>query len=475
MKNVKKIFLLFIASFALSSCDKGFEELNTNPNAPLSVPSELLMSDVIFIAMNSSYSTFVGGDMGECWAQHWGKVQYNDEERYQPRSSVIQDLVWKNYYEDVISDAKTIEKLSITEKNKAMQAVGLILQSYGYLYLTDVFGSIPFTEAMKAEEGIFSPKYDSQETVYTGVLTMLDQANDLLSKLDDDDAISASSDLLYGGDASRWQKFANSLKFRALMRISGKKDVKAELTELLTRPMFESSTDEAKLIYLSAAPSANPMFENIVFNVRGEFKLNEKLVNMLADLSDPRLPVYAQPNKKGEYRGKPAGIEDLPSPLYNYDNVSAVGTLYLEPTAPGYFLSYTQLQFLMAEAAQRGLIAGDAAMYYNNAVTASFEANGVGADAADYLAQATVAYDGSLQRIGEQEWVALFCQGVEAWTEWRRTGFPALTPAIEGVINQIPSRYTYPSIEQSVNKANYAAAVAQQGEDKLTTKVWWMK
>lgn len=475
---MRKILLMTAVAIGLTfsaGCDQGFEELNTNPNDPTTVPSGLLIADVVFNAGNTLYSTFVGGDMGSCWAQHWGKVQYNDEERYVPRENVIETLIWKVYYEDVISDARTMQLIAETEENKNVQGVGLVMQAYGYSVLTDMFGNIPFTDAIKASEGNFTPTYDSQEVVYNGILAMLDQADELLSA--DGGTINASSDILYGGDWSKWEKFANSLKFRCLMRISGKRDVSNDLKDLVAnRSMFASRADEAKLVYLGADPSANPLYETIVFGNRGEHKLNERLVKMLDDLNDPRLPVYAQPNTDGDYRGKPAGIEDVPNDAYNYENVSAVGLYYLQATAPAYFVSYSELLFLMAEAAQRGLISGNAADYYNMGIAASFEANGLSASqAATYTAQGTVVYSASkgLQQIAEQNWMGLFCQGVEAWTEWRRTGYPALQPAIEGLISEIPSRYTYPAIEQSVNKAAYEAAVAAQGPNSLTTKIWW--
>lgn len=474
---MRKLLLWSVFTAAMTfniGCDKGFEELNTNPNDPITVPSGLLLADILFTTGNSLYSTFVGGDMGACWAQHWGKVQYNDEERYVPRESVIETTVWKTFYEDVISDSRTMQLLAETEENKNMQGVALVMQSYGYLVLTDLFGNIPFTDAIKASEANYTPAYDSQETVYNGVFTMLDQADLLLSE--DGGDINPNSDILYGGSWSKWEKFANSLKFRALMRISGKKDVSADLKALLNRNLFTSSADEANLPYLESSPSANPIYETINLGARGEFKLNSKLVDMLAETNDPRLEVYAQLNDDDEYRGKPAGIEDVPNDNYNYDNVSAIGTFYLEPKAPAYLLAYSELLFLMAEAANKGLIDGDAASYYNDAITASFAANGLSAGlATDYIAQNAIAYNSTtgLQQIGEQKWVALFCQGVEAWTEWRRTGFPALSPALEAVISEIPSRYTYPVIEQSVNKAAYEAAVAAQGPNLLTTKVWW--
>ncbi len=471
---MKKITLLLFACVAMLlavSCDKGFEELNTNPNDPITVPSGLLIADVVFNAGNSLYSTFVGGDMGECWAQHWTKVQYNDEERYQPRGTVIQDLVWKTYYEDVVSDAKTMQNLAVAEENSNMQGVALVLQAYGYSVLTDVFGAVPFSEAIQATTENFTPKYDSQEEVYTGILAMLDAAE--AAFVLESGVINPDSDILYGGDADKWRKFANSLKFRCLMRISGKKNVAADLQALMSRPMFTSNADEAKLVYKSSNPSANPIYETIVYGFRNEFKINSRLLEVLADYNDPRDAVYAAPNADGELRGKPAGIENVPNDDYNYDNVSPIGSLYLEPTAPGYFVSFAELSFLMAEAAQKGYISGSAQHYYEQGIEASFAANGL--SLGSYLSgPAAYSEATALKQIGEQKWLALFCQGVEAWTEWRRTGYPALTPASEAYIDEIPSRYTYPSIEQSVNKVAYDAAVSAQGADLLTTPIWWM-
>lgn len=474
---MKKIALSFIllGSLFVTSCDKGFEELNTNPNSPIVVPAHLLINDAVFNTTNIMYSTFVGGDMGSCWAQHWSKVQYNDEERYSPRNNVLETTIWKGLYEDVVAGGKSIERLAAGEENSSVQGVGLVLQAYGYSVLTDMFGDIPFSEATRADEGIFAPKYDSQQDVYTGILAMLDQANTLFAA--DNGTIPSTSDILYSGDVGKWRKFANSLKFRCLMRISGEVNVAAQLQELISRPMFSSNNDEAKLVYLGADPSANPIFETIVFGNRNEFKVNSVLVDMLTDLNDPRLEVYAQTNADGEYRGKPSGYANVPNDDYDYNNVSPIGKRYLEATAPGYWMSFSELSFLMAEAAQKGYITGDAKSYYQQGITASFAANGLSASAAAaYYTQGNIAYNSAdgLQQIAEQNWLGLFCQGVEAWTEWRRTGFPALSPAFESFIPTIPARYTYPGIEQSVNGINYDAAVANQGPNLLTTKVWWM-
>ncbi len=465
-----------VGLLAVGSCDKGFTELNENPNDPLAVPSNLILPNTIRISQNIMYSTFVGGDMGSCWGQHFAKVQYNDEARYIPRPNVIESTVWNGLYVSVIADALKMGELALAEENNDMQGVALVMQAYAFSVLTDMFGDIPFSEALGGEEGIFTPKYDSQSDVYAGILSMLDEANTLL---DGTGSIDATSDILYGGDYTGWKKMANSLKFRALMRISAKQDVSAQLQDIVNnRMVFTSNADEAKLVYLSAEPNANPLFETIVFGTRGEWKINSALVSIMEGYGDPRLAVYAQPNEDGVIRGKPSGLQNVPNNDYNYTNVSPIGTKYLAAEAPGYFMSYAELQFLMAEAAHKGYISGNAESYYNEGIRASFMENGVSADFDAYIANPLVAYvstaDG-LRRIGEQKWLSLFTQGVETWTEWRRTGYPALTPALEAELNEIPSRYTYPNGEAALNTASYNAAVQSQGADLLTTKVWWMQ
>jgi len=474
-KNIKNILALSLVLVLGTRCTGDFEEINTNPNDPITAPGALLLPDVQRIASNIIYNSQVGGDQGACWAQQWSKVQYNDEERYQPRQTSIEGL-WTQIFADVLADAKTMEKLAISEENPALQGAALVMQAYGFSVLTDMYGSIPFTEALKSEEGNFTPAYDNQEVVYDGILAMLDQANTLLAT--GDGSIRGDVDLMYDGDIEKWQKFANSLKFRALMRISGKRNVSADLTALLTRPMFTSNADNAQVNYEATQPNANPIYETIVFGTRGEYKVSDVMVDYLADNNDPRLPVYAQRNNANEYRGKPAGIADVPSEEWSYENVSALGTKYLDPLLPGVFMSYSELEFLMAEAAAEGYIAGgDAAAetHYLAGIDASMDFNGI-ADHTAFLAGINIDYNPAmgLEQIGYQKWVSLYCQGLEAWTEWRRTGYPELSPAIDALSPSIPRRFTYPASEQTTNSGAYKAAVGVQGADELTTKVWWM-
>ena len=476
MKKIKiLITAVMLGLLFFTGCDAGFEEVNTNPNDPISVPSHLLIVDIARNTGNIMYSSFVGMDMGNCWAQQMAKVNYEEEARFQVRNAVIEGTVWQSLYEDVVADAKSMETVAIAEGNDYTRGAALILQAYGYHVLTDVFGMIPFTEAIDPSN--FSPAYDEQEVVYAGILNMLDTANVLLSAGTGD--IPAAADIVYGGDKDGWLKYANSLKFRCLMRISAAPgmNVAADLQDLVSnREMFQSNADNANLVYLDANPNANPIYETVVYRTRLEYKVNEVLVQMMEGFSDPRLANYAALNSDGIYRGKPSGINGVPNDDWNYDNVSGIGEFYLNPNLPATFMSYSELQFLMAEAVVKGYITGNAATYYNEGIRASFEFNELEADYATYMAQSGVTYTAvnALKQIAEQNWLGMFDQGIESWTEWRRTGFPVLALPVDAVVDAIPSRFNYPPIESSVNAVNYDAAVAAQGPDLLTTDIWWM-
>lgn len=471
MKNTKIIFLLFL-SLVIASCDSDFGEVNTDPDNATEVPAHLLLGNIIRINQNVIYNAQGGGDMGECWAQHWSKVQYNDEARYVPRRGVI-DGIWNNLYADVLSDAKSMYELAETEGNTNLQAVSLIMQANTFQILTDLYGPIPFAEALNPS--IEQPAYSTSEEVYAGVIAMLDQADALLASGTGE--ITATSDLLYAGDVSKWVKLGNSLKFKALMRSNGSA---AELQALVTEgAMFASNADSAEFVYTALAPDANPIYETIVDGNRAEYKINSAVVDILTGLNDPRLDVYAGLNADGNIVGKPSGYSNLPNEAlgYTYGNISPLGDKYLDPTLPGVIMSYAQLKLLMAEAANEGKIAGGitaAKTYMDEGIAANFDFNGV-AGAAGYAATINLLNQANArEKIATQVWIALFGQGFETWTEWRRTGFPALTPAIEGAIPTIPTRLYYPTTEVSLNQESYNAAKATLNNgDELTSTLFW--
>ena len=479
MKNIKIIFYAFLGFVLITGCTEDYEKLNEDPNRSSSIPAHLLLGYTQRNFVNTLYTTQYGGDMGACWAQHWSKVQYNGEARYAPRTTSV-DQIWENIYTLTLSEAKAMYDLAVIDENTNLQGIALVMQAIGYQRLTELYGPIPFTKAL--DPGNLQPSYDDESIVFEGVIQMLTDAAALLSS--GSGSVTATSDLFYGGDTSKWLKLANTLKFRALMRISSTRSVGAELQAIINSgTIFQGNDDNAQLSYLAASPDANPIWETIVDGSRPEYKVSSVLVDLLKSLNDPRLEVYASPAETdGEIRGKPAGY-GLNTPLpnealgYTYANISGLGSFYLNPELPGIVMSYTQLNFLMAEAANKGYISGGLAAvntYYNQGITASFEAHGLGA--APYLAQDGISItsqsDGA-NKIATQQWIALFGQGFETWTEWRRTKLPVLTPAAEGDIAQIPSRLNYPTLEPSLNNENHEAASSSIGGDLLTSSLFW--
>lgn len=471
---MKKISILFVALIGLfsASCDKDFETVNVDPNNPTVVPSHLLLGNIIRINQNAIYGMQQGGDMGMCWSQQVSKVQYNDEERYIPRRASI-DVVWNTLYASVISDAKSMYTLAEAEGNTNIMGISLVLQANAFQILTDLYGPVPYAEACNPT--ILKPAYDSQEAVYDGILDLLTQADAKLAT--GSGSVPASSDLVYGGNTSKWRKLANSLKLKALMRISGARSVGSEVQALVAAGnLMTSNADSAQLTYLAAQPDANPIYETVVFGARFEYKVSSVMINMLSATADPRLAAYAKKNTAATpaYVGNIPGQENSSS----YGAFSSLGTLYQSATLPGVILSNAQVQLLLAEAAVNSYISGDATTYLRNGIQASFDFNGISSPA--YISQIESTFPTSSvaakkEVIGKQTWLALFGQGFEAWTEWRRTGFPALSPVVNAAETAVPTRLYYPSTEIALNRASYTAATATiTGGDTLTAPLWWM-
>lgn len=466
MKNITQT-TLFICLFIFTiSCEDDYIETNQVQSStvePLPIP------EILRKISNLNYNLTIS-EAGKSWAQQTSKIQYNDTEIYIPRQAAI-SAVWDVYYKSTLPLIEEMHLIGETENNDNIKGISLILKAYSFSFLTDLFGDIPFSEALSST----TPRYDLQENIYPQLILMLTEAEALFRSRD---VIDSDSDVLYQGDIIKWKRFANSLKFRCLMRMSNSTDVSNQLQQLInTKPLFQSNEDEAKYIYPGVTPDANPIHETIVNGNRGEFKINSVTVEMLKANNDPRLSIFAQPNRDGFYIGKPSGgnhYYGVPQ-QYNYLNVSSIGRLYLRPNTPAYLMSYAELEFLIAEAITKGHITGSAYEHYINGVNSSFEANQIPELARQFLINYPFKPTNALEQIGNQKWLALYLQGFEAWTEQRRTGYPLLTPAANGVIDEIPSRLNYPEQQQTENVVNYNEAVSLQGPDNLTTQLWWQQ
>jgi hypothetical protein len=484
---MKKIVLI-IACIALtvSGCTSEFKDMNVNPNAPVDVTPGLLLPNIIRTPINNMMDN--AWSYGNIVIQHTAKRQFVNEDRY-----LWGDVSgpWNSGY-STLRDVRNMINAAEAVGQSNYVGIGLIMRSYIFSQLTDLYGDIPYTQAVKASEGIVLPSYDTQESIYTAMLADLKKANTLLGSTNE----TIDGDILYSGNITKWKKFANSLSLRLLMRISAKKNVQSQFSEIINNPsqfpIFENNSDNAAITYLAAFPNQFPQATNRVGSFK-EFTLSKTLADSLNAYQDPRIIVFGRPTEESAstatplYAGLPNGLSDVDA--LNYGNngraISYVGTLWFEECitargikiAKGVMMTYPELQFILAEASQKGLISGTALTYYENGVKASFDYFDTKMPDT-YLTQSAVSLSSGnpLVKIATQKWISLFYHSMEAWADWRRSGLPELKPGQSNLNgDRIPSRFLYPLSEQALNATNLSAAISRQGADDINTKIWWDK
>lgn len=476
---MKKILAQFVvAVFLLSSCTNDFEKINTNPNQPESVSSDLLLSSVLTTLANRTAN--IGWNNGNTVAQLTARINFTGFDRYNWGS---ESGIWNTYY-GILPEIEIIRKNAKKEgsKNASYEGIALIMRSFVYSGLTDNWTNVPFSEAIKGDEKKFTPKYDSQEFIYTEILKDLKKANTLLSE----GQKILGGDIWFGGDLNKWKKFSNSLQLRYLLRISKKKDVSAELQSIVNSGIYmRSNADNAVMKY----PATSKVDSWPVSTGRiGGFdahRLSITSEKVLKKFNDNRLKTWYQPtdNPKDDpnlITGMKNGLSEDNASNFNggAKNVSRLNQalFYDSPNkVKAAVMQYAEVQFILAEAAQKGLISGDAKAYYEEGIKASFSYWGVNQDMEAYLTQSGVAYDNKLETIITQKWLASFLVGLEAWYDYRRTGFPSvIIPGPDNVNSgKVPVRFLYPSSEQTQNGENYKAAVSAIGGDNINSKGWW--
>lgn len=487
--NIVNKYKYLLVTALMVGCTGDFEEINTNPNNPITTQPNLLLPGIERDMMNSLLGETWG--IGNIVIQHTAKNQFVNEDRYLWGEL---NTIWNAVYDNMRDVNNIIIKAG--ETNQAnYRGVALVLRAWMFSLATDAYGDIPYKEALNGKQGGFFPKYDSQEEIYNGILADLAEANTILNG-----AINVSGDLIYGGDVKKWRKLANSLRLRYLMRISDRSSVGSQMQAILgdpvANPIFESNAEHAVYTYQAAAPNQFPLFSTRIGSFN-EFRASKTLTDKLSNLNDPRLFIFTRPTPATEatsttsddkYVGIPNGLDDVEALKYNGgpEFQSRIGPLFYEQAnsekgiqvAKGVVMTYAELQFILAEAREKGLITTNTAeAYYLAGINASLSYYGVTAPAG-YLTQSDVAYTGStnekLEKIGTQKWISLYFQGLEAWFDWKRTGYPVLQPSVDNQNNnRIPVRFIYPIIEQSLNGENRSAAVARQGADDLNSRVWW--
>jgi hypothetical protein len=491
MKKIKQyIVILAAALIFLPACTDDFVEKNTDPNAITDITPDLLLPGIIRTSVtemvNQSWS------IGNIVIQHTAKIQFVSEDRY---TWGDRDGLWNNMY-DNLRNVQLLIELSDQSNSKNYKGIALIMRAWMYSLLTDAYGDVPYTEATKGLTGIFKPKYEKQEVIYAGILNDLKSANEMLGSGE-----TVVGDLIYNGNVEKWKKLANSLRLRYLLRISGVKDVKAEMQAILADPasfpIFSEASknnDNGTLRYLTTAPNQFPLYTARQGSF-DEFRLSKNLGDKLTELSDPRIAAYAQPTDASvaagspRYTGVPNGLNEVAALDYagGPNNVSRAGSLFYKGSitdrglnvAKGYIMGYPELQFVLAEAVRKGLVTSSktAQWYYEEGVKTAFAYADVPMPA-NYLTSNGVAYSdaNALTLIGTQKWIALFFTGLEAWFDWRRTGIPTINAGQDNVNGgRVPVRFAYPRSEQILNETSLNEAVTRQGPDTYNTRVWWDK
>jgi len=467
--------MLFVGACLLTfNACQNLTDLNIDPNNPTAAPAENFLTQAQFELADRMWSRNYNAEWAMLVVQHWAQNEYAEESRYLVDGNTF-DGVWVDIYANVLRELKTADELIIANEGLAVdikanqRAIVSILEVLAYSLLADGFGDIPFSQALNTE--FPNPGYDNQQTIYTGLVEKLQSA---VSSMDTNSSSFDSGDIIYGGDAASWKAFGNSLLLRIAMRMSNVDQAAATSVISGISGDFIGGNYQNALFNFSDNPDiANPLYVDKVIGNRDDFAVSDVLVNALQERNDPRLTVYAATTTSGEYVGMPPGLTDVeafalkPSTSRPADGVR-------EATAPAVFMDYAEVQFLLAEAYERGMLSGDPAAAYDAGVTASMEYWGFDDTAGaitDYLA--ANAYDSGNWKavLGMQKWLAFYMNGPQAWAEWRRLGEPQLAVPAAAVNPVIPVRLPYPISEQTRN-GNALNAITSNPDD-LSTRLWW--
>ena len=510
MKKIVNYSLLIAVLLFAASCEKGLEGLNKNKTSATAIdPALLLNNAVINVSFPTRSVLFDMGIVQQIVSPNGGVLagaNFNQDSRDQPG-------IWASYYQNVIKYTHdAIVKTKEIPAKSNLYNMARIIQAYAFMILTDEYGSIPFAEGGAGySDQIFFPKYDSQQDIYAKVIQELTEASAAL----DAAGTIETADVLYSGNIDKWKKFGYSLLLRAGMRLGKVDAAKAQSTvqAAVAGGVILLNDDNAYMRH--DANYVQPIGNMLNTTEAANFYLTKPFIDQLKNTNDPRLSAIAIRYKgatsgpaqtvaigttnPADQIGMPMGYDngtivaraaaDGLASFYDYSQVDR--RRVAKGTSPVFFVTAAQTKLLLAEANFRGWITtGTAAQYFSDGIKAHMDqmatydaGSAVSAGARDtYIAANPLVAGSELEKINTQYWIASFLNGPEAFANFRRTGFPLLTPNPYGQPNNpdVPNgtfirRLTYPTSELSVNATNVNAAIAAQGPDRLDTRVWWDK
>jgi len=509
MKNIK-IYLtgLLTVTLLFASCDKDFDEINTSKTDFLALDPVFKLNKAIINVME------MGDRVQQLQIAFWLTSPFGSSlagANYCQYTPSFHAFPFTSFYQSSI--VTTVDILNQTKEDATrtnLYNAARIWKAYTFMILTDTYGDVPYKDAGKGyTDQVTKPVYDTQQDIYTDILKELDEASAAL----DPAKTKISGEILFAGDVTKWKRFGYSLLLRAAMRLQKADAAKAQsyVAKAVAGGLMQSNTDNAKL--LRTPEYVNPIGSEISGNEKANYYAQKEFVELLKVTNDPRIGSWLhrfvgaqnatqqtsaiRTKDPSKVKGMPLGYNDVTIAstfategvvsLYDYSQFD--WQVAFTNTSPQWYCTYSQTQLLLAEAIVRGWATGDAATAYSNAIQADLvrmadfgsQATIPAATITAYVAANPLVAGNELKMIGEQYWIASIPNGFEGWANWRRTGYPVLTPnpyPASEIPGQFIRRHVYPDAEYVGNKANVEAAVASQGgtsNTRMNGRVWWDK
>ncbi len=521
MKNlVSKLGLAFAFLLIVQSCnDESLAELNIDKNSSTNIDMAFLLTTATLRVGGEYENTRANMLYAATMMQHTASTAgYFSGDKYFYNAQYSGAYMERHYTDVVRLLSEVIERTKDDPTQANVNAMATIVRAFDLHRMTDLYGDVPYTQAgygLFGEENWF-PAYDNQRDIYAAIVADVKAARDKLSATGRN---IGNQDVIYGGDSAKWKKFANALLMRVGMRMQKVDEAtgRAVFAEAFASGTFTSNADNATIKYIDGPAGINRNGLNDgywnTYKYSRDCKLSKTFVDWMMANNDPRLMIVSggtgNPDNPSTWNTDPSAQRGMPNGFTNDELAAAlapsdkaiwdsfttgrwmfsmINLKYLDWADPYYLISYAETQLMASEAALRGWISGDAEQLFNagvrGAITAwtAFDPSFARTDdqISTYLAGrgfAAASNETKFRLIGEEFWAATWLNDMESWANWRRTGFPALTPTQHPNrwknIDQIPRRLIYWESEAGANPDNLKAAIARIGGDEFTTRVWW--
>lgn len=508
---------LLIFLLATVSCTNDFEELNINPTAEDNPPTNALLTQGMILTSTSEYEAWRANFIySSLFVQQLASLNWQGD-KYLYNDGYSASYWDRNYARTIKVLVDIIDRTSEKPEEVNYNSIARILKVVVFQRMTDLYGDIPYSQAgLGYIGGVLIPEYDTQESIYNNMLTELDES----IKAFDSSLPAIGGDIMYNGDLDLWKKGAYSLMLRIAMRLS---EVDAGTAEEWAAKAIAGGVIESYEESLRVNHTVTTVWDNPNSHVLGSypgahqdqknnnFRISKTFIDLLKDNDDPRLAIipaqtytvvdgdtvnidfitkYDGTTDPAAQLGLPNGLDaNMLAPTgKSINRFSIVRSDLIKPDAPNILVSHAQTLFLHAEAVERGWVTGNAEALFRAGVESAINQYKLSAPATLFDNAAIAAYaqnevvypagtlEEKLEAISTQYYIASFLDGYESFANWRRTGYPVLTPVnyTGNVTNgTIPRRLQYPANEYGVNGDNLSAVIARQGPDNFTTRVWW--